>query len=869
MIIRFSCILFLAISGVSFSDAQRAFAGGFDGADFLNVNNGGNEPTLRGFDPNMRIPRFQNRRLGELPRPLQIEVINALIANGVRGSRVNNGFTAGVGGANNAAINTRRFTINGAQGRTFGVDTLTATGMNGGGVAGRRFTVNNRFGDSLSTTRIGRIPPPGNGGQTIDLAATRATGRIGGRPAVRTTTRITGGMPRSGILGGLGGNVDDLFLDPVSGRRVLVRPIGVANNLVNQRTNGDGGIGGGFTDPAGGNGFRRLPTSTFAGGPQTNLRRSQLPIFPPGGMAGTIRNTNFNRGVPNDRVSPFPFSGMQTDMISNNVAPQPIALSSLEPFSENFMARQQFNFPPPGFDAGRPRVPPARPPPGLGSLPGPESPPVPGITFPRQPPVDVNPSTTSGTSDFSNSLTFDSVNPALFSSGPDTTTVDSDIRSIALPRATIDRIPITPTVRRGSRININLRPLRPAGGTAGAISSMSRSRGFNVDGNVDIDIGVPTSINRGQGGIGIDIPDTRATIDMTSRVPATSSRMETTRTTTRFTGDSTGVAGSRIDPIDNTIDNTIDRSGVGLDASAASVKTTSIKKIGVDGVTDVGTSGSVTRTTTTTTTRRLAEAGITGDSALSIEKQLNAIEQQLVAAAGVDRPVFAVIPMNEKANQADFNEFLRNMTNANQVNIINRKSTTSTNTVNTIGGGVDNSMGGMMTVDGNMGNGGAVDGSSSSFSSSFESSSSSTRTSSTTTSGDTSMAGNAGAGTGGITKIKKTTIFRRTSPTGNVGTADVGFDGFGADVGGSMSTSFVNDGGMSTSFVNDGVTGGFTTGGMASAGTMSDGSGIIDTGLVDPGPVDMGVSGSFTNGAFPTDLPPMNDVTAMPDPMPL
>ncbi|XP_061184937.1 mucin-5AC-like [Saccostrea echinata] len=853
MITRFSCVLFLALSGVSFLDAQRTFGGAFDGGDFLNVNNAGNEPTLRGFDPNMRIPRFQNRRLGELPRPLQIEVINALIANGVRGSRVGNGFAGGIGGAN-AGINTRRFTVNGAQGRTFGVDTLTATGVNGGGVAGRRFTVNNRFGDSLSTTRIGRIPP-GTGGQTIDLAATRASGRIGGRPAVRTTTRITGGMPRSGILGGLGGNVDDLFLDPVSGRRVLVRPIGVANNLVNQRTNGDGGIGGGFTDTAGGNGFRRLPTSTFAGGPQTNLRRTQLPIFPPSGMAGTVRNTNFNRGFPNDRVSPFPFSGMQTDIISNNVAPQPIALSSLEPFSENFMARQPFNFPPPGFDAGRPRVPPARPPPGLGSLPGPESPPGPGLTFPRQPPVDANPSTTSGTSDFSNSLTFDSVNPALFSSGPDTTTVDSDIRSIALPRATIDRIPITPTIRRGSRININLRPLRPAGGTAAAINGMTRSRGFNVDGNVDIDIGVPTSINRGQGSIGIDIPDTRATIDMTSRVPATASRTETTRTTTRFTGDTSGVAGSRIDPIDNTIDG----SGLGVDTSASSVKTTSIKKIGVDGVTDVGSSGTITRTTTTTT-RRLAEAGITGDSALSIEKQLNAIEQQLVAAAGVDRPVFAVIPMNEKANQADFNEFLRNMTNANQVNIINRKSTTSTNTIDS-GVGVDNSMGGMMAVDGSVGNGAALDGSSSSFSSSFESSSSSSRTStSTTTSGDTSMTGNGGAGSGGMRKIKKTTIIRRTSPTGNTGTTDVGFDGFGSDVGGSMSSSFVNEG-----------IGGerFTSGGMVSSGTMSDGSGIIDTGLVDSGPVDIGVSGSLTNDVFPTDLPAMSDVTSMPDPMPL
>lgn len=262
------------------TDAQRTF-GAFDGSDFVNVNNGGVDGTLRGFDPNMRVPRFQNRRLADLPRPLQMEVINALVANGVRGSRVANGFIDGIGGTNGGGIrtgggdiNTRRFAVNGAQGRGLGVDTITATGANGAGVAGRRFTVNDRFGDTITNTRIGRIPPA-TGGQTIDLSATRATGRIGGRPSIRTTTRITGGMPRSGILGGLGSNVDDLFLDPVSGRRVLVRPIGVANNIVNRRTTGDGGIAVGTQDVSTANGFRRFPTSTFAGGPQTNIRRTR------------------------------------------------------------------------------------------------------------------------------------------------------------------------------------------------------------------------------------------------------------------------------------------------------------------------------------------------------------------------------------------------------------------------------------------------------------------------------------------------------------------------------------------------------------------------------------------------------------------
>lgn len=227
--------------------------------------------------------------------------------------------------------------------------------------------------------------------------------------------------------------------------------------------------------------------------------------------------------------------------------------------------------------------------------------------------------------------------------------------SIALPRGTINRDPITPLVRRGSRININLRPLGPSGGTASAIDGLSRSRQINVDGNVDIDIGVPT-FNRGF--TGIDIPDTRATIDMTSRVPATSGRSETVRTTTRIDGVN-DVTGSRIDPIDNTID------GAGMAIDGSSVKTTTIKKTGPDAMVDTNSQGVITRTTTTTT-RRLAEAGITGESAVSIEKQLQAIEQQLVAAAGVDRPVFAVIPMNDQANQADFNEFLRNMTNANR-----------------------------------------------------------------------------------------------------------------------------------------------------------------------------------------------------------
>lgn len=272
------CIIF------SLTDAQRTFGGGFDGGDAMNT--GIRDDPLRGFDPTMRIPRFRNRRLGDLPRALQMEVINALVANGVRGSRVSNGFADNIGGTNGAGIrtggidiNTRRFAVNGAQGRGLGMDTFTATGANGGGIGGRRFTVNNRFGDTLSSTRLGRIPPT-TGGQTIDLGATRTGGRIGGRPAVRTT-RLTGGMPRSGILGGLGGNVDDLFLDPVSGRRVLVRPVGVANNIVNQRTNGDGGIGG-MPDMPTGNTFqdltggrRRFPSSTFAGGPQPNFRRTR------------------------------------------------------------------------------------------------------------------------------------------------------------------------------------------------------------------------------------------------------------------------------------------------------------------------------------------------------------------------------------------------------------------------------------------------------------------------------------------------------------------------------------------------------------------------------------------------------------------
>lgn len=146
---------------------------------------------------------------------------------------------------------------------------------------------------------------------------------------------------------------------------------------------------------------------------------------------------------------------------------------------------------------------------------------------------------------------------------------------------------------------------------------------------------------------------------MTSRVPTTSGRSETVRTTTRIDGGVSDVTGSRIDPIDNTID------GAGMAIDGSSVKTTTIKRTGSNGLVDSNSQGVITRTTTTTT-RRLAEAGITGESAVSIEKQLQAIEQQLVAAAGVDRPVFAVIPMNDQANQADFNEFLRNMTNANR-----------------------------------------------------------------------------------------------------------------------------------------------------------------------------------------------------------
>nr|XP_022323038.1 uncharacterized protein LOC111124469 isoform X2 [Crassostrea virginica] len=784
-------LLVLALCGVSLLDAQRTFGGGFDGGDTMNA--GIRDDPLRGFDPTMRIPRFRNRRLGDLPRALQMEVINALVANGVRGSRVSNGFADNIGGANGAGIrtggidiNTRRFAVNGAQGRGLGMDTFTATGANGGGIGGRRFTVNNRFGDTLSSTRLGRIPPT-TGGQTIDLGATRTAGRIGGRPAVRTT-RLTGGMPRSGILGGLGGNVDDLFLDPVSGRRVLVRPVGVANNIVNQRTNGDGGIGG-MPDMPTGNTFqdltggrRRFPASTFAGGPQPNFRRTQLPIFPPDTMTG---RTTMNGGFPNERVSPFPFGGIQPE-ISNNMAPQPIDLSSLEPFP-----------------------------------------------------------------DLGNSLTFDSVNPALFNSGLDATTVDTDIRSIALPRGTINREPIAPLTRRGSRININLRPLRPAGGAAGIIDGLSQSRQIDVDGNVDIDIGVPTFNRRPS----IDIPDTRATIDMTSRVPATGARSETVRTTTRIDG---GVSGSRIDPIDNTID----VGGIGT-----STKTTTIKKVGSEGIVDVSPSGTITRTTTTTT-RRLAEAGITGDSALSIEKQLQAIEQQLVAAAGVDRPVFAVIPMNERANQADFNEFLRNMTNANQVNIIDRKaaSSTSIDTRNS-GTGVNNAVGGSITVDGS---GVASDGisrvSESTGSSSRSSESSNTRTLTTGTNVvDSPLDGTGGGGT--RTMTKKTTI-RRITTSGDPAASEFGIDTFGRDIGttgdfgtsGDIGTSVSGDTGMS--FRTDGS---FTTTRVDTSGGMTGSSGLIDTSFPDTSLVDTTLPGSPN---FPTDLPMMTD-GLMPDPMQL
>eukprot|EP00105_Crassostrea_gigas_P041796 XP_019925944.1 PREDICTED: uncharacterized protein LOC105335702 isoform X5 [Crassostrea gigas] len=776
------CLVILLLSGISLINAQRTFGGAFDGNDMLNANTGGVDDTLRGFDPNMRIPRFRNRRLGDLPRPLQMEVINSLIANGVRGSRVANGVVNGAGiRTGGVDINTRRFAANGAQGRGFGVDTFTATGTNGGGVGARRFTVNNRFGDTLSSTRIGRIPPA-TGGQTIDLGATRTNGRIGGRPGVRTT-RLTGGMPRSGILGGLGSNVDDLFLDPVSGRRVLVRPVGVANNIVNQRTNGDGGIGGGVPDipPMNGfrdmNGGRRFPTPTFAGGPQANFRRQQLPIFPPNGMTGPSRVSTMNEGFPNDR-------------------------------------------------------------------------------------------------DLGNALTFDSVNPALFNTGMDSTSVDTDFRSIALPRGTINRDPIAPSVRRGSRININLRPLGPSGGTASAIDDMSRSRQFNVDGNVDIDIGVPTFNRRLTG---IDIPDTRATIDMTSRVPTTSGRSETVRTTTRIDGGVSDVTGSRIDPIDNTID------GAGMAIDGSSVKTTTIKRTGSNGLVDSNSQGVITRTTTTTT-RRLAEAGITGESAVSIEKQLQAIEQQLVAAAGVDRPVFAVIPMNDQANQADFNEFLRNMTNANQVNIIDRKSVSSINTDSRNNGiGVDGNSRSSITVDGG---GVARDGisrvseSRSSSSSLFDSTNTVTRTSSGTGLGDSSLAG---SGTGGSRTITKKTTIRRISPAGS----DLGLDGFGTDFGTSSSTSVVGDigtsmgndigtsftgdigtsmgGDIGTSFGTDGTQGGgFSTTRVETSGGMTGGSGIIDSSMTNTGLVDTSLPSS---SVFATDMPVMNDVGSLPDPM--
>nr|XP_019925944.2 cell wall protein IFF6 isoform X4 [Crassostrea gigas] len=776
------CLVILLLSGISLINAQRTFGGAFDGNDMLNANTGGVDDTLRGFDPNMRIPRFRNRRLGDLPRPLQMEVINSLIANGVRGSRVANGVVNGAGiRTGGVDINTRRFAANGAQGRGFGVDTFTATGTNGGGVGARRFTVNNRFGDTLSSTRIGRIPPA-TGGQTIDLGATRTNGRIGGRPGVRTT-RLTGGMPRSGILGGLGSNVDDLFLDPVSGRRVLVRPVGVANNIVNQRTNGDGGIGGGVPDipPMNGfrdmNGGRRFPTPTFAGGPQANFRRQQLPIFPPNGMTGPSRVSTMNEGFPNDR-------------------------------------------------------------------------------------------------DLGNALTFDSVNPALFNTGMDSTSVDTDFRSIALPRGTINRDPIAPSVRRGSRININLRPLGPSGGTASAIDDMSRSRQFNVDGNVDIDIGVPTFNRRLTG---IDIPDTRATIDMTSRVPTTSGRSETVRTTTRIDGGVSDVTGSRIDPIDNTID------GAGMAIDGSSVKTTTIKRTGSNGLVDSNSQGVITRTTTTTT-RRLAEAGITGESAVSIEKQLQAIEQQLVAAAGVDRPVFAVIPMNDQANQADFNEFLRNMTNANQVNIIDRKSVSSINTDSRNNGiGVDGNSRSSITVDGG---GVARDGisrvseSRSSSSNLFDSTNTVTRTSSGTGLGDSSLAG---SGTGGSRTITKKTTIRRISPAGS----DLGLDGFGTDFGTSSSTSVVGDigtsmgndigtsftgdigtsmgGDIGTSFGTDGTQGGgFSTTRVETSGGMTGGSGIIDSSMTNTGLVDTSLPSS---SVFATDMPVMNDVGSLPDPM--
>lgn len=66
----------------------------------------------------------------------------------------------------------------------------------------------------------------------IDLGVICISGRIGGRFGVCIIC-LMGGMFCSGILGGLGSNVDDLFFDFVLGRWVFVWFVGVVNNIVN------------------------------------------------------------------------------------------------------------------------------------------------------------------------------------------------------------------------------------------------------------------------------------------------------------------------------------------------------------------------------------------------------------------------------------------------------------------------------------------------------------------------------------------------------------------------------------------------------------------------------------------------------------
>lgn len=140
-----------------------------------------------------------------------------------------------------------------------------------------KFTINNKFKNTLSSTKIKKIPPTTNN-QTINLKTTHTNKKIKKKPKIHTT-HLTKKIPHNKILKKLNNNINNLFLNPISNKQILIQPINITNNIINQKTNKNNKINNKIPNIPPINNFKNInkkkkfPTPTFTNKPQTNFKK--------------------------------------------------------------------------------------------------------------------------------------------------------------------------------------------------------------------------------------------------------------------------------------------------------------------------------------------------------------------------------------------------------------------------------------------------------------------------------------------------------------------------------------------------------------------------------------------------------------------